>query len=110
MKVSYQRFWREVTRDGKEDCALAGAAGRPCSNVRDAHHFVPKQRIKLKLGRGSDACNAALTDVRNGVCLCRTHHDLVEVGFLESPRPQLLDFFIADHGVHPREKPARLIA
>lgn len=104
MKVSYQRFWRVVTSDGNGPCALVGAKALDCSNVRDAHHFVPKRRIKFKLGKDTAAAGAALTDVRNGVCLCRTHHDLVEVGALESPEPALLAFFIAEHGVPPRER------
>jgi len=104
--VNYRQFWREVTNDGRKRCELAGTPCHrcqgegclrcegtgtiPCSNVIDAHHFVPKRRLRTP---------AAKTDVRNGVCLCRDHHDLVEQGILKSPRPPLLELFLAEHGV-----------
>jgi hypothetical protein len=103
MSVSYQYFWQVVTGCGRKPCELAGAKCLECSHIRDAHHYVPKQRIKFKLGRGTQEAADALTDVRNGVCLCRTHHELVEAGALRSPKPAHLDAFIEDHGVAPRE-------
>ena len=118
VKVNYERFWRTVTDNGQRPCALAGtechrcrgtgvnrhgdrclrceAGVIECSKVLDAHHFVPKRRLRTV---------AAKVDVRNGVCLCRDHHDLVEQGYLRSPRPLLLAFFVADHSVPARDIP-----
>lgn len=122
-KLDYSTFWRETTRDGKAPCALAGAdcyrctgtghdhrrnsiclrcggEGRiACSSVMDAHHFVPKRLLRT---------DRAKLDVRNGTALCRDHHDLVEQGWMLSPRPPLLDFFIADHDVPARNVPEGL--
>lgn len=114
----YQQFWRTVTDNGRRLCALVGTPchrcrgtgvdrhGGPClrctagviecSSILDAHHFVPKRRLRT---------TAAKVDVRNGVCLCRDHHDLVEQGYLRSPRPPELAFFINDHGVEARDVP-----
>lgn len=115
-RVDYRAFWRAVTNDGKNRCELAGALchrcagdgcrrcdyhGRTrCSKVIDAHHAVPKRRLQTI---------QAKQDVRNGVCLCRDHHDLVEQGYLLSPRPPLLDFFLSDHRVPPGQVPAFLV-
>jgi predicted restriction endonuclease len=111
-RIDYRAFWRHVTNDGKARCALADAPchrcggtgcrrchGRgkiTCSTVIDAHHFVPKRRLPTI---------QAKQDVRNGVCLCRDHHDLVEQGYLRSPRPPLLQFFLSEHDVNPDRVP-----
>ena len=108
MEIDYRNFWRVVTRDGSARCALAGTVCHrcggegclrcefkgvpPCSLTLDAHHFVPKRRLRTA---------AAKTDVRNGVPLCRDHHDLVEQRILGSPRPPQLEFFLADHDISP---------
>lgn len=109
-RISYQNFWRVVTNDGKNPCALAYRGGIVCGGPKDAHHYFPKRRINGKLGRYSEAARLALTDVRNGVCLCRHHHDAVEALMLESPRPTQLSFFLLDHGltdhVNSLEEPA----
>lgn len=106
-RLDYSNFWREVTQDGKAPCALrearlwrrsAVAGGRggysfvhvPCSGQIDAHHYVPKRRLRT---------DAAKLDVRNGVPLCRTHHDLVEQAALQCPRPPMLSFFLHEHNV-----------
>jgi hypothetical protein len=109
--INYRAFWRAVTNDGKARCALADAPchrcggtgcrrcvkGKiPCSPIIDAHHFVPKRRLKTL---------QAKQDVRNGVCLCRDHHDLVEQNFMRSPKPPLLAFFLSDHDVSPNRVP-----
>ena len=109
--VDYRLFWREVTQDGRRPCALRGTRchrceGRGClrceqtgvircSHILDAHHFVPKRRLHTV---------AAKQDVRNGVPLCRDHHDLVEQGLVRCPRPPLLEFFLAEHDI-----PAHLV-
>lgn len=120
-RPSYENFWRRVTGDGKAPCALAGIscyrchgvgfhsrldAGQvrsiSCSRCRgtgvmrcspgkpDAHHFIPKRRLQT---------DRAKVDVRNGVCLCRDHHEMVEQGLVLSPRPPFLTFFVHDHDV-----------
>jgi len=69
-----------------------------CKGGKDAHHYYPKRRIDLKLGgKLSPRAIAAKQDVRNGVCLCRRHHDLVEDGLMESPVPATLSLFCAEH-------------
>jgi hypothetical protein len=101
--ISYQAFWRGVTDDGREPCALSGNG--LCDGPKDAHHYIPKRRIDQQLG-GKNSPKAALAklDVRNGVCLCRAHHDAVERRILSSPRPILLPFFLADHGLTEYEQ------
>jgi len=105
-RINYRAFWRAVTNDGKNRCELAGAVCHrcggpgcrrchgtgvtPCSKTIDAHHFVPKRRLRTI---------QAKQDVRNGVTLCRDHHDLVEQGYLRSPEPPLLQFFLSEHDV-----------
>ena len=103
-KPNYQAFWMEVTNTGKRQCALRGVAV-DCAGPRDAHHFLFKRKIKLQLGR---AAESALLDVRNGVCLCRRHHDLVHspVNPLACPPPPDYLAFLADHGLHDSRRPA----
>jgi hypothetical protein len=93
-----------VTRDGREPCALRGVK-TSCDGPKDAHHYVPKRRIDLMLdGKHGDRSILAKQDSRNGVCLCRGHHELVEAGVLDSPAPAFLGFFLADHGLTVRPK------
>lgn len=109
-RYTYERFWREVTSDGRALCALDMVS--VCDGPLDAHHFIPKRRIKAILGKDTPECQRALLDSRNGVALCRRHHDQVEAGRLKSPRPPQLPYFISDHGVSeyrraaaPKESP-----
>lgn len=105
-----QTFWRIVTDDGRNPCAMKGMmtrSGQPkrCSPLIDAHHFVPKRRLKLNLGyRDPERLDRALGDTRNGVALCRDHHDLVEAGALESPAPVQLLFFLHEFGLTQNPK------
>jgi len=75
----------------------------------DAHHFVPKRVIASQLVRRAPLA-AALTDTRNGVALCRHHHDLVEQGRANSPRPTFLDYFLVEHGLYERTGSVRGLA
>ena len=103
-RLSYQTFWRTVTHDGRKGCRLAGARG-PCEGPKDAHHYFPKQRIDWALdGRYGPRAIAAKTDVRNGVCLCRRHHDMVHQAIrpIACPAPPFYGLFLAEHGLHDR--------
>jgi hypothetical protein len=119
----YEEFWRRVTKDGKKPCALRmapcircdgagqmsklgrtglcllcrGAGVMKCHRKIDAHHFVPKRRLHTE---------AAKTDVRNGVPLCRGHHEMVEQGLMLAPKPAELVFFLVDHDVPASSVPA----
>jgi hypothetical protein len=107
--ISYERFWRTVTNDGRGPCAMWDGL---CDGPMDAHHYFPKRRIDLQLGgKHKPASIAAKQDVRNGVPLCRYHHDAVERG-QPCPRPELLGFFLAEHGLHEhmRAHDARICA
>ena len=95
-RISYETFWRTVTKDGRCVCALWDV---DCDGPLDAHHFFPKRRIDLQLGgKFKPASIRAKQDVRNGVPLCRFHHEQVEFG-RPCPRPELYGFFLADHGL-----------
>lgn len=95
-RINYQGFWRSVTRDGQAVCALWDL---DCDGPIDAHHFFPKRRIDLQLGgKYKPRSILAKQDVRNGVPLCRHHHNEVENG-RPCPRPELYGFFLADHGL-----------
>lgn len=105
-QISYENFWRTVTSDGTAPCELEGVEVRSketglllvsCGGPVDAHHHFPKRRIFNQLGRYSEAARLAVTDVRNGVCLCRNHHEAVEGGGIESPEPGLFHFFLIEH-------------
>jgi hypothetical protein len=76
----------------------------------DAHHYFPKRRIDLQLGgKHKPAAIAAKQDVRNGVALCRYHHDAVERGG-NCPRPPLLAFFLSEHDLIEVVRDARICA
>lgn len=82
-------FHDQVSENG---CALAYLS--PCWGRVWGHHYIPKQRLKDK--------PAAYVDPRNGVGLCMHHHQQVEWGRLECPRPVDLDAFLAEHDVVER--------
>lgn len=108
--ISYKPFWREVTQDGRRQCQLRNATpGFKCGGPLDAHHYIPKRRIDSKLGgKYAVGAIAAKIDSRNGIPLCRRHHDLVERGDIKSPRPPFLAYFLQDHGLTEREPLKRL--
>lgn len=67
-----------------------------CDGPMDAHHLVSKQRIKrdwphpLWFPDGDLPTTAAvLMDVRNGVIVCRRHHDLLERRLVVPSRAEL---------------------
>lgn len=67
-------------------CALRS---QECHGRLEAHHAYPKQRLKDN--------PAAYVDPRNGIALCRFHHQAVESRRVECPRPPEMDGFLADH-------------
>jgi hypothetical protein len=81
-----EAYWQRVTRKGKAACLLACG---DCDGPVEAHHVVPKQRVKHWLGFMEIAPEdlwPIVWDDRNGVPLCRDrHHHLVTVGALKLP-------------------------
>lgn len=81
-----------------------------CEGVMDAHHLLPKQRLKQEFssngtlyGGGPDVrLGDVLSDPRNGILACRRHHDLVErrlVVVRAADLPQRFSAFCADYGL-----------
>jgi hypothetical protein len=106
VKPNYRNFWRRVTNDGKQVCALAGVRSL-CWGPKDAHHYFPKQRIDWRLdGKRGYRSIAAKQDVRNGVCLCRLHHDMVHqaINPISCPEPELYGLFLVEHGLHDHRR------
>jgi len=105
-RINYQTFWRQVTNDGKRVCALAGVRSL-CQGPKDAHHHLPKQKIDWQLdGKHGYRSIAAKQDVRNGVTLCRLHHDMVHqaINPVPCPEPELYAFFLIEHGLRDRRR------
>lgn len=76
-------------------CALAYLGG--CWGRLEAHHHIPKQRIKRALANApKKVILAALNDPRNGVAGCTFHHGQVEAKKLEFPSPPYLDEFLEE--------------
>lgn len=103
---AYRAFWIGVTEGGRRKCVLAQPREK-CAGPLDAHHVLPKQRIKREFPSGAtvgpdgvlrpvraveDAevtLDALLADARNGVPVCRRHHDLLEGRRVRLPRRTL---------------------
>jgi len=99
---SQRNFWRTVTNDGRYPCALQNLR-KPCDGPIDAHHYLPKARINWQLdGKKGPRATMARGDVRNGICLCRLHHDMVHQAINPAicPAPPFYALFLADHGLH----------
>ena len=87
-----------VTRHGHARCAFAGWSA--CDGPLDAHHVIPQRVLKRELP--ADALPDALADPRNGVPVCRRHHDALECRSLRLAPSQAhegLRAFAAQHGL-----------
>lgn len=82
-----QRFWYAVTNEGRAPCRFAKGYGR-CDGPLDAHHLIPKQRIKREF-RHDDRLVDLIADPRNGIAVCRRHHDMLEGRKLRMLRVEL---------------------
>lgn len=84
-------FWRAVTNDGEGPCAMRheGAYAPECDGPMEAHHYLPKRMLD----------DDQAQDPRNGVALCRRHHDLVERAVLYAPRPPQYVQFLLQWGL-----------
>ena len=92
-------FREEVCDNG---CALTDAN---CRGRLEAHHFTPQNRIRRLVV--PELRIAALTDPRNGVPVCRFHHDQIEWRRVECPVPPYHDEFLRAYGlVHDIEEAA----
>lgn len=59
-----------------------------CAGELDGHHVgIRKNRLKQQLS--PDVVDEALNDPRNGVLVCRRHHDLLERGLVVLRRDEL---------------------
>lgn len=86
--MSAERFWREVTGDGRAECwarSLPGADRWRCDGPLDAHHLIPQRLLRRELS-GDPRLDAYLHDPRNGVPVCRQHHHVLETRALVVPR------------------------
>lgn len=69
-------------------CALVGIG--PCDPGTEAHHVIPKQRIRARgWGLGFELADA-LADRRNLVALCRRHHHRITHGWDREPLGRVL--------------------
>lgn len=87
-KVSMAEFRAKVLEAGA--CAICGNSDWWV--LKQPHHFIERGRLERH-----GASEAALTDERNGVCLCASPcHERVTNARIECPRPPLLDEFLDD--------------
>lgn len=118
---AYGLFWSQVTGEGRARCVLRGLGG--CAGPIDAHHVLPQRRIKQAFPFGGAlaagyvlpvraleavdpsvavSLDALLADARNGVPVCRRHHDRIESRRERLPRslaPEDFDVFLATIGM-----------
>lgn len=89
----YERFCQGIAdRDGA-DCWVRRNVSLPpealsCDGQLDGHHVLPKQWLKSEFSRlrviptrdvlGAATLSDWLNDPRNGILVCRRHHDLLE--------------------------------
>lgn len=97
------RFWSRVTNDGRARCAFA-TPGRPygqCSGIIEAHHVIPKQRIKRAIWSEPER-EQAVWDPRNGMPVCQKHHHQITVARIQVPKelvPAQTILFARQHGL-----------
>jgi hypothetical protein len=68
-------FERVVLHNGHGRCILH--ADSDCAGPLDAHHVIPKQRLKQRPGLSKQERMELVWDARNGVPACRKHHGLL---------------------------------
>lgn len=96
----YEEFWMGVCtrRSGDKRLVLPCLVCGTRDSI-DAHHVIPKQRLTAmaaRLGIDAEGLGQLLMDKRNGVPLCRYHHDAHEAAQSRVERsalpPQALAF------------------
>lgn len=96
-KQARELFTKAVLAKGK--CWL-GPDG--CDGGLDAHHIIPKQRLKRLPYLTDEQKMELVWDSRNGVPLCRAHHFTVTVGvhrFIPADIPDETKEFAYDHDI-----------
>ena len=118
MKVpgySYEAFCRGIVERDGPGCFVAALLKRrraehsvdyspgllECRGEMDGHHAgIRKNRLKQEVP--ADRLAVALSDPRNGLLVCRRHHDLLERGLVVLRRedlPLCVDEFAAEFGL-----------
>lgn len=91
-------FWATVTERGQAQCIVCQLPHvSKCAGRIQAHHVVPKQRLRIELG-----AETPLWDIRNGVPICERHHHLVTMAMLRLPVsiiPTGVFEFAEEHGL-----------
>lgn len=85
----------------KGDCVLKGHA-YPCDGALDPHHVIPKQRLKQRHGLSPAQRRELAWDARNGVPVCRRHHELLTNRVMRLPHevvPGEVFAFAHDYGL-----------
>lgn len=72
---------RVMLRDGR--CVACDLDTAMCDGQTDAAHLVSQRQLKAHYS--GDELTRILADDRNVVALCRTHHGLMDRGFLRLP-------------------------
>jgi len=78
-----QSFYEAVT-EGQGCLLIKGLMHECSSSVLDAHHIITKRRIRAPTSPiPTDLMDLACADPRNGIPLCRYHHDKLESGEID---------------------------
>lgn len=86
----------------KGGCILDWVQGMPCNGECDAHHVIPKQRLRQLPYRSDLERIEIVWDPRNGVPVCRAHHFALSVGawrFTPDRLPPEVGEFARDHDI-----------
>jgi hypothetical protein len=100
-KEARERFREEVLSTFR--CFLKGVDGN-CEGPSDAHHVIRAQLLRTHaLTLTNEEKIALVWDPRNGVAVCRRHHDLIHGlnprGVFREEVPESVERFARDNGL-----------